>query len=63
MEAIVDHAARADFRLLTLDTKRGDAADHLYQHLGWTRAGMIPAFALDADGTPHDAVIYYRALG
>lgn len=61
----IEHAARdAGFRLLTLDAKRGAAADHLYRRLGWTHAGTIPRFALDPDGaTPHDAVILYKELG
>jgi GNAT superfamily N-acetyltransferase len=62
MQTIEDAARRAGFRLLTLDTKRGDAAEHLYRHLGWTPAGTIPGYALDPDGTPHDAVIFYKAL-
>ena len=39
-----------------------DAAEHLYRQLGWTPAGTIPGYALDPDGTPHDAVIFYKAL-
>jgi GNAT superfamily N-acetyltransferase len=62
MQAIEAAARRGGFRLLTLDTKRGDAAERLYRRLGWTTAGTIPAYALDADGTPHDTVIFYKAL-
>ena len=62
MHAIEDAARRAGFRLLTLDAKRGAAADHLYRHLGWIPAGTIPRYALDPDGTPHDAVIFYKEL-
>ena len=62
MHAIEAAARRAGFRLLTLDTKRGDAAERLYRRLGWTPAGTIPGYALDPDGTPHDAVIFYKAL-
>jgi GNAT superfamily N-acetyltransferase len=63
METIEDAARAAGYRLLTLDTKRGDAAERLYERMGWTRAGMIPRFALDPDGvTPHDAVIFYKEL-
>ena len=36
MHTIEDAARRAGCRLLTLDTKRGDAAEHLYRQLGWT---------------------------
>src|SRR5256712_4141590 len=62
MQAIEDAARRAGFSLLTLDTKRGDVAEHLYRHIGWTSAGTIPGYALDPDGTPHDAVIFYKEL-
>jgi GNAT superfamily N-acetyltransferase len=62
MQTIADAARRAGFSLLTLDTKRGDAAERLYQQIGWTSAGTIPRYALDPDGTPHDAVIFYREV-
>jgi len=62
MQAIEDEGRRAGFRLLTLDTKRGDVAERLYRQLGWTQAGTIPGYALDPDGTPHDAVIFYKDL-
>lgn len=63
MAAIEDAARREGFRLLTLDTKQGDAAEHLYHRLGWTSVGAIPRYALDPDGvTPHDAVIFYKEL-
>jgi GNAT superfamily N-acetyltransferase/catechol 2,3-dioxygenase-like lactoylglutathione lyase family enzyme len=62
MQAIEDAGRRAGFRLLTLDAKRGEAAERLYRRLGWTPAGAIPEFALDSDGTPHDAVIFYKDL-
>ena len=62
MQTIEDAARRAGFSLLTLDAKRGAAAEHLYRHIGWTPAGTIPRYALDPDGTPHDAVIFYKEL-
>jgi ribosomal protein S18 acetylase RimI-like enzyme len=62
MRSIEDEARRAGFSLLTLDTKRGDAADSLYRKLGWTVLGTIPAYAFDSDGTPHDAVFFYKDL-
>jgi GNAT superfamily N-acetyltransferase len=60
MRTTEDAAWRAGFTLLTLDTKRGAAAEQLYRQLGWTAAGTIPRYALDPDGTPHDAVIFYK---
>jgi GNAT superfamily N-acetyltransferase len=62
MRAIEAQARNAGFTLLTLDTKRGDPAERLYHRAGWTEVGGIPNFALDPDGTPHEAVIFYKAL-
>jgi len=63
MEAIERDAAMAGFTLLTLDAKRGGAADRLYRRLGWTHVGTIPRFGIDPDGvTPHDAVLFYKDL-
>ena len=63
MHEIEDAARHAGFTLLTLDAKRGAAADYLYRRLGWTAIGAIPAYAVDPDGiTPHDAVVFYKQL-
>lgn len=62
MHAVEDEARRAGFTLLTLDAKRGEAAEHLYRRMGWIHAGTIPRYAFDPDGTPHDAVIFYKEL-
>lgn len=62
MQTIEEAARRAGFSLLTLDTKRGDVAEHLYRQSGWTPVGTIPEYALDPDGTPHDAVLFYKAM-
>jgi len=62
MLEVEDQARRGGFTLLTLDAKRGGAAEALYRRLGWTVAGTIPEYALDADGTPHDTVIFYKRL-
>lgn len=57
-------ARREGFDLLTLDAKRGTAAERLYRRLGWTPVGTIPDFALDPDGlTKHDAALFYKRLG
>jgi GNAT superfamily N-acetyltransferase len=62
MRGIEGAAREAGFRLLTLDAKRGTPAEQLYRRMGWTVAGMIPRYALDSDGTPHDTVIFYKEL-
>lgn len=63
VEAAEVMARDAGFTLLTLDAKRGEAAERLYRRLGWTHVGTIPDFALDPDGeTLHDAVLFYKRL-
>ena len=62
MAAVEARAAEARFTLLTLDTRRGDAADGLYRALGWTVAGVIPDYAIDRHGVPHDSVFFYKRL-
>ena len=63
MAEVERHARRRGFRLLTLDARRGGAAEGLYRAMGWNYVGCIPGFAVDPDGTtPHDAVLYYKPL-
>lgn len=62
MEAVEAAARDAGFTLLTLDAKRGEPAERLYRNRGWIAAGTIPGYALDPDGTPHDAVLLYKPL-
>ena len=54
-------ARRGGFTLLTLDTRRGDSAERLHE-FRMVRAGAIPSYALDPDGTPCDTVIFYKTL-
>ena len=49
--------------LLVLDTREGDAAERLYQKLGYTVAGVIPAYARSASGALDGSVFYYKQLG
>lgn len=63
MQAIEDAARHGGFTLLTLDARRGGAAERLYHRIGWTRAGTIPRYAVDPDGAAlHDTVIFYKEL-
>ena len=63
MGAAEDAARAAGLTLLTLDAKRGAAADLLYETRGWVRVGVIPDFAVDPDGTAlHDTVVFYKRL-
>lgn len=63
MDEVEREAVAAGYRLLVLDSKRGDAGEQLYRALGWTVVGTIPRYALDPDGrTPHDTVVFYKEL-
>jgi GNAT superfamily N-acetyltransferase len=62
MSAVESAAREAGRTLLALDTQRGSAAEQLYEKYGYTRAGIIPQYALGADGILHDTVLFYRLL-
>ncbi len=62
MEAIEAQARASGFALLTLDTCRGYDAERLYRRLGWSEAGVIPKFALLADGGYCDTVLFFKPL-
>ncbi|HEY3848830.1 MAG TPA: GNAT family N-acetyltransferase [Acetobacteraceae bacterium] len=62
MQRVELEAARAGRSLLTLDTRAGDAAEHLYRAMGWQEAGRIPGYALNADGTPGDTVFFWKRV-
>ncbi len=55
--------ARAEGKtLLVLDAVTGDAAERLYEQLGWTRVGVIPGYALYPDGRPCDTTVFWKAI-
>ena len=61
--AVAEEAAiRSRISLLVLDTLQGSAANGVYAHLGWTRAGEIPRYAASPDGELHPTVYYYKLL-
>jgi GNAT superfamily N-acetyltransferase len=55
-------AREAGKTLLVLDTCEGSAAERLYKSLGWIKAGVIPKYALNPDGSWCDTVIFWKAL-
>jgi len=59
----VESVARsAGHTTLVLDTEAGSVAEAGYQHLGWQRAGEIPAYARTPSGKLHPTVYYYKLL-
>jgi ribosomal protein S18 acetylase RimI-like enzyme len=63
---LMEHAereARVEGKtLLVLDTVTGDAAERLYERLGWNRVGVIPNYALYPDGRPCDTTVFWKAV-
>jgi len=58
-----EEAARASARtLLVLDTEQGSIAEKLYEKCGYTRVGIIPRYALNAEGSLISTVIFYKLL-
>jgi GNAT superfamily N-acetyltransferase len=63
MECAEAEAERQGWTLLVLDTVTGDAAERLYEDMGWTKVGVIPNYALYPDGSPCDTTVFYKELG
>jgi GNAT superfamily N-acetyltransferase len=55
-------AAGAGRTLLVLDTETGSDAERLYLRSGWTRAGVIPDYALKAYGGLTSTTYFYKRL-
>jgi len=62
MEQVEEASRLAGKSLLVLDTVTGDPAERLYMRLGWTKAGVIPKYALYPDGRWCDTTIFWKQL-
>jgi len=62
MEQAEPEAVAHGKTLLVLDTVTGDAAERLYERLGWTRVGVIPNYALSPDGRPCSTTFFFKSL-
>jgi len=62
MEHAEEASRQAGKTLLVLDTVTGGIAEKLYMRLGWTKAGIIPKYALFPDGTWCDTTIFWKEL-
>ncbi|MBB4952868.1 GNAT superfamily N-acetyltransferase [Agrobacterium vitis] len=56
-------AAKAGKSLLVLDTATGEVAETIYEKFGWTKAGIVPDYALFPDGRFCHTSIFYKRLG
>jgi GNAT superfamily N-acetyltransferase len=63
MAEIEKQAALAGKTLLVLDTATGELAEGIYEKLGWTKAGIVPDYALFPDGRFCDTSIFYKRVG
>lgn len=63
MVRLEEEAARVGRTLLTLDTRSGDKAERLYRGMGWNEIGMVPGYALTADGTFDDTWFFWKRIG
>ena len=62
MEQAEEASRRAGKTLLVLDTVTGGDAERLYMRMGWTKAGVIPNYALFPDGRFCDTTIFWKDL-
>ncbi len=63
MQAAETEAKARGRTLLVLDTEAGSSGDRLYERLGWTRFGVVPNYAMSADGTHiADCAFFYKAV-
>ena len=62
MDAAEEAARQAGRTLLVLDTEQGSAAEQLYVKCGYTRAGVIPRYALSAGGSLITTVVFYKLI-
>ncbi len=62
MLALEAEARARNRTLITLDTATGEAAEPLYQSLGYVKAGIIPNYAMKAAGGFTATTIFYKNL-
>lgn len=62
MQAAEEAARKAGRTLLVLDTEEASAAEKLYESCGYTRAGVIPNYALTTGGALISTVVFYKLL-
>ena len=63
MAAAEEFAESIGRSLLMLDTVTGGDAERLYQRRNWTKAAVIPNYALFPDGRWCDTTIFYKIVG
>lgn len=62
MNLLEAFARTQGWRLLILDTKRGDGGEQLYARCGWIKFGEVPDFAYSPDGSLAGTSFWYKSL-
>jgi ribosomal protein S18 acetylase RimI-like enzyme len=62
MRVLEECAVQNQRSLLFLDTREGDAAEELYQKLGYVKVGAIPNYVRKTGGGFEGTVVYYKIL-
>ena len=62
MAAVESEAKKRGRWLVVLDTVPGMSGYRLYQRAGWTKAGVIPNYALMPDGALCDTAVFWKRL-
>ncbi|WP_285406846.1 GNAT family N-acetyltransferase [Pseudomonas sp. FR229a] len=62
MQALELEAPKHKRGMLYLDTEAGSPAEDFYKALGYVRAGEIPDYACDPNGTYRPTALYYKVL-
>ncbi|KQS65468.1 GCN5 family acetyltransferase [Rhizobium sp. Leaf371] len=62
MDAAEEQALALGRHLLVLDTATGSPAEAIYARLGWSRAGVVPDYALFPDGSFCGSTFFYKSL-
>jgi GNAT superfamily N-acetyltransferase len=62
MEQAETTARDAGKTLLVLDTVTGASGERLYLRLGWTKAGIIPNYAMFPDGRWCDTTLFWKQI-
>jgi len=62
MSRLEQEALRSGRTLLTLGTRAGDPAEHLFRSMAWKEAGSIPGHTLRPDRTKADTRFFWKVL-
>lgn len=62
VQTVEQHAATLGRGLVHLEARLGSTAERFFRSTGYSTAGVLPDFALDAHGTLHSTAIHYKQI-